>query len=128
MNGTAQCDDPVEEYLDQIDELTHKLSVAEGKLKSLQSARTSASDLISVTVPQTRSRLLFGSCHYCLCVAHSGIVDFGGNFSSIRIICNTGETQPLNMISIYGEITVIMQKENIYENTANIHCHRAISQ
>ena len=43
--GNSQYEDPVDEYLDQIDELTHKLSVAEGKLKSLQSGRKSASCL-----------------------------------------------------------------------------------
>jgi len=45
MSRSGQYDDPLEEYLDQIDELTHKLSVAENKLKSLQSEKKSASDL-----------------------------------------------------------------------------------
>ena len=41
----SQHEDPIEEYLDQIDELTHKLSVAESKLKSLQSDQKLASNL-----------------------------------------------------------------------------------
>lgn len=45
--GSSQYEDPVDEYLDQIDELTHKLSVAEGKLKLLQSGRK------SVTTPNS---------------------------------------------------------------------------
>lgn len=50
VTGSGQYEDPVEEYLDQIDELTHKLSVAESKLKSLQSDRKSASNLNCVTL------------------------------------------------------------------------------
>jgi len=51
----GQFDDPLEEYLDQIDDLTHKLSVAESKLKSLQSeTKSSASrkfeNLFSVNI------------------------------------------------------------------------------
>jgi len=43
MSGSnGQSEDPIEEYLDQIDDLTHKLSVAESKLASLQSGRKSA--------------------------------------------------------------------------------------
>jgi len=45
MTSNGQYEDPIDEYLDQIDELTHKLSVAEAKLTSLQSSRKSASNI-----------------------------------------------------------------------------------
>jgi len=44
MTSNGQYEDPIDEYLDQIDELTHKLSVAEAKLTSLQSTRKSVSN------------------------------------------------------------------------------------
>ena len=75
LQGVSQYEDPVEEYLDQIDELTHKLSVAESKLKSLQTDQKSASVLqnqeLLIIISYYSSKFIIYVCFFTTVGCHS---------------------------------------------------------